>query len=267
MRHEEASEFLGAYALDAVDGTELAELEAHLESCPRCRAELDGLRDVAGALGNSVEPLPEGLWTQIASHLPERPGDTEPPPMPRLVPEDSEGRPEAAASASPFRSPSRWNLRRRRATVTSLAAAAVAAAAVAVVLGIGLVRADNNVSNLQGQAAKTPATVSHALATPGRQLVDLHATSGVAVARFVVVPDGRGYLVSSSLPALGAGKTYQLWGIVGSQAISLGLLGQSPHQAVFTMAGSNRPSRLSITAEPAGGVIMPTTAIVATGAV
>ena len=54
---------------------------------PRCRAELDGLREVAAAIGNTVEPLPEGLWSNIASRLPERPDDDESPPMPRLVAE------------------------------------------------------------------------------------------------------------------------------------------------------------------------------------
>ena len=135
MSHEEASELLGAYALDAVDGDELDALEAHLATCPRCRAELDSLREVAAAIGNSVEPLPEGLWSSIASRLPERPGDEEPPPMPQLSPE----------SRSPFRPPPDRRQRRRRTTVATLGALAVAAAAVAVVLGIGLVRADNKV--------------------------------------------------------------------------------------------------------------------------
>ena len=38
-------------------------------------------------MGNSVEPLPEGLWSQIAVRLPGRQDDEEPPPMPRLTPE------------------------------------------------------------------------------------------------------------------------------------------------------------------------------------
>jgi anti-sigma factor RsiW len=259
MTHDEASELLPAYALDAVDGVEGTELEAHLASCPRCQSELDGLREVAAALGNSVEPLPEGLWSHIASQLPEREADEETPPMPALTPE---GR-----TPSPFHAPVEARRRPRRVALTTLGAIAVAAAAVAVVLGIGLVRADNRASNLQAQVGQPPSTVAHALDTPGRQLVDLDSTSHTQVAQFVVVPDGRGYLVESSLPSLGSGRTYQLWGIVGSRAISLGLLGSAPHQAAFTMAGTNRPSRLSITAEPAGGVVAPTTAIVASGTV
>src|SRR5580700_5024848 len=117
MTHDEAGDLLGAYALDAVDGDEFTELEEHLETCPRCRAELDSLREVAAAMGNSVEPLPEGLWSQIAGRLPERQEDAEPPPMPRLT---SEVR-------TPFRAPAGGRGPRRRTTITSIGAIAVAA--------------------------------------------------------------------------------------------------------------------------------------------
>jgi anti-sigma-K factor RskA len=254
MSHDEASDLLGAYALDAVDGDELTALEEHLETCPRCRAELDSLRDVAAAMGNSVEPTPEGLWSQIALRLPDRQEDEQPPPMPRLTQEPR----------SPFRAPASGSPRRRRNVVSTIGAIAVAAAAVAVVLGIGLVRADNNVSNLQDAS---PA-VSAALQAPGHQVVVLDSsTSKTEQAKVVVLPSGQGYLVSSTLPSLAKGRTYQLWAIEGNQPISLGLLGGAPSQAAFTMAGSTHPSHLSITAEPAGGSVFPTGAIIATGAV
>ena len=255
MSHEDAVEFLGAYALDAVDGDEFAELEEHLESCPRCRAELDGLREVAAAMGNSVEPLPEALWSNIASRLPERQPDEEPPAMPQLVPE---GR-------SPFRRRADGPRRRRRSVLTTIGAVAVAAAAVAVVLGISLVQADNKVSDLQASAARSASAVTTALHAPGHRVVNLDASTHAELARVVVVPSGQGYLVSSNLPALGHDRTYQLWAIEGGRPISLGLLGSAPRQAAFTMAGSARPSHLSITAEPTGGSVAPTTPIVATG--
>jgi anti-sigma-K factor RskA len=254
MSHDEASDLLGAYALDAVDGDEFAELEEHLETCPRCRAELDSLREVAAAMGNSVEPLPDGLWSQIALRLPDRREDEEPPPMPQLA---HEGR-------APFRAPAAGPTRRRRVMVSTIGAIAVAAASVAVVLGIGLVRADNKVSNLQ---ATSPA-VTAALRAPGHHLVELESSSSKNEhAQVVVLPSGQGYLVSSTLPALDKGRTYQLWAIEGKQPISLGLLGASPVHAAFSMAGSTRPSHLSITAEPAGGSVFPTGPIIATGAV
>jgi anti-sigma-K factor RskA len=255
MSHEDAVEFLGAYALDAVDGDEFAELEEHVESCPRCRAELDGLREVAAAMGNSVEPLPEALWSNIAGRLPERQPDDEPPAMPQLAPE---GR-------STFRRHPDGRRRRRRSALTTIGAVAVAAAAVAVVLGISLVQADNKVSHLQASAARSASAVTTALHAPGHRVVNLDTSTHAELARVVVVPSGQGYLVSSNLPALGHDRTYQLWAIEGGRPISLGLLGSSPRQAAFTMAGSARPSHLSITAEPTGGSVSPTTPIVATG--
>jgi anti-sigma-K factor RskA len=255
MSHDEAGVLLGAYALDAVDGDERTAFEEHLETCPRCRSELDGLREVAGALGNSVEPPPEGLWSRIALHLPEarEPGE-QPPPMPRL----------AAGTRAPLRAPAGPGARRHRVVVAAMGAVAVAAAVVALALGIGLVRADHRVSNLQA----TPASVAAALRAPGHHVVTLESRSSRAeLAQVVVVPSGQGYLVSSRLPALGADRTYQLWAVEEGRPISLGLLGASPGRAAFTMAGSSRPARLSITAEPKGGSIVPTGPIVATGTV
>ncbi len=146
ISHEQASEILGAYALDAVDGEELSELEGHLATCPRCEAELDGLREVAAAMGNSTEALPDGPVVELLpSSWTERPPRRRPPPMPRLV----------ASSPAPFRAPAPGRTRRARRAVLLLGAVAVAASAVAVVLGIDLVRSQNNVTGLE-QAAQRP---------------------------------------------------------------------------------------------------------------
>lgn len=265
ISHEDASELLGTYALDAVDGAECTELEEHLATCPRCRAELDGLREAAGALGNSVEPLPEELWSRISDRLGDYSGEgEEPPPMPELT--------VGTRERSPFRAPSTGRTRRTRSNALLLGAVAVAASAVAVVLGIGLVHSQNNVTNLQQSVAqeraaaqRTPAEV--ALHTPGHRVVSLVNSAHVDMARFVIVPGGRGYLVSSSLPALRNGQTYQLWGIAGTTPISLGLLGGSPHGSTFTVAGAPLTAELALTAEPSGGTVAPTGAIVASGTI
>jgi anti-sigma factor RsiW len=264
ISHDHASELLGAYALDAVDGDELSQLEGHLATCPRCQSELDSLREVAAALGNSTERPPDRLWASIAEQLDPDPSEhVEPPPMPRLV----------SSSPAPFRAPAPGRTRRTRSAVLVLAVVAVAASAVAVVLGIDLVHSQNNVTNLQQAAThrtvtppSSPAEV--ALHTPGHRIVTLENAAHDALAEFVVVPAGRGYLVSSNLPNLGSGKTYQLWGIVGSTPISLGLLGASPHASTFTMTGAtgaNGASELALSAEPNGGTVMPTGGIVASG--
>ena len=271
MTHEESIEFLATYALDAVESEEREAVEEHLAECPRCRAELDAFREVTTALGNSVEPLPEGLWTSIASRLPGR-GDEDRPPMPRLVRGEADGTDGAdggngakGASASRVRARENPAGRGRFATV---AAIVVAAAAVVTVLSVSLVHANDQVSQLQRSlgAGAPPGAVVAALETPGHKVVNMEGTDHVRVAQ-IVNADGRGYLVTSTLPALSADHTYQLWAVINGQTISLGLMGQRPDQATFTLAGSPSVSRLAITAEPSGGAVLPSRPMVAQGTV
>jgi anti-sigma-K factor RskA len=261
MTHEETVEILATYALDAVDVDEREAIEEHLVDCPRCRGELAGFREVATALGNSVEPLPEGLWSSIASRLPER-HDEERPPMPRLVRSaDADDDPEATSHQPVFRP---MAARGRMATIASIV---VAAAAVVAVLSVSLVHANDQVTQLQKTANEAaPSAVVSALETPGHKVVNLEGASHTRLAQFVLA-DGRGYLVSSTLPVLTGDQTYQLWGIVDGQPISLGLLGSSPSQSTFTLASSEVASKLAVTVEPAGGAVVPSKFMVAQGPV
>lgn len=257
MTHDEISELVATYALDAVVGDESRDVERHLEQCPRCRSELDVYRDVAGALGNSVAPLPEGLWLRIVNGL--TPREDAPPEMPRLFSEPV----VVAPSVIEARRRRRVSTRSRFAIVGSLVGAAAAAA---VILGVGLIRSNDEVSRLQSAPAPQATGVVSALEAPGHKVVNLTNGGAGEVAQFVLA-DGRGYLVSSALPALRSSETYQLWGLVNGQPISLGLLGQSPSNSVFTVAGSEAPSQLRITVEPSGGSVVPSGSLVASGSV
>jgi anti-sigma factor RsiW len=258
ITHEQANEMLAVFALDAVDEAEHGQIEEHLAQCAQCRAELDALRDVAAALGNSVEPLPDGLWSSIADALPPR-ADEEPPPMPALVPHgaDDDGAKERLRAAGP--TPGRSSRRR----LVSVASLGVAAAALAAVLGVNLMHDNNKITQLQ--QANGRSAVAAALRAPGHKVVDVESTSNVELARFVVLPSGQGYLVHSSLPPLSSAQTYQLWGLINGHAISLGLLGSAPRSVAFTLAGAPQPSELGITVEPAGGSVLPTRSMIAAG--
>lgn len=69
-------ELLGAHALGRLEGSERAGLEAHLEGCPECRAELAELEPVVGMLphadparfGPAPQPPPE-LGQRIAATI------------------------------------------------------------------------------------------------------------------------------------------------------------------------------------------------------
>jgi thiol-disulfide isomerase/thioredoxin len=249
MKHDEAYELLAALSLDAVDTDEREAIEAHALECPRCRSELDALLEVAGALGNSVEPLPEGLWTSISSRIYDADDDLHP--MPVLASNVT-----AIGAASLARRP-RYS---RRLAVTF----GTVAAAVIVVLAISLAAQSNHVTSLQRQLASNSYDAAAALSTPGHTVVDLTSSTHQNEAEFVLLPDGRGYLVTSRLPTLASDRTYQLWGLINGKPISIGLLGNKLSNVTFTVSGS-KPSLLGITVEPSGGTTTPTTAMVASG--
>jgi len=260
MTIHDPNDLLAAYALDAVDDEERAQLEQHLAECPRCQAELDLYRGLASALGNSVEAVPDELWSGILTRLFEPlDGGT----RPTTTFDRGEGNHRSignAAKATPRRT-SHW----RKAAAASIAIAAVA---IIVSFGLSLAHANNQNAQLQGAIGETAHTaVVAALETPGHKLVTLRDASHRELAQFVVLPDGRGYLVSSLLPTLASKQTYQLWGVVSGQPISLGLLGRSPKQVTFTLAGSPRPSQLGINVEPAGGSVVPSAAMLVEGTV
>ncbi len=48
----------GLYAVDALDGDELARFEAHLATCPECRAEVEGFRETTAALASTATDAP-----------------------------------------------------------------------------------------------------------------------------------------------------------------------------------------------------------------
>jgi hypothetical protein len=262
ITHEEVSNLLGIFALDAVGDDECGQIEEHLSGCPRCRSELDAYRDVVAALGNSVAPLPEGLWQHISSRLSLR-HDGERPPMPVLLPEQASRGNVGGSAFGPPRRP--HSSRRRRVAVAALA---LAASAVVGVLSLSLASANNQVAHLQGAIGETARTaVVAALDTPGHKLVNLDTPNHHELAQFVVIPDGRGYLVKSDLRVLSSTYTYQLWGVIEGQTISLGIMGRSPNLVTFTLADMPHPASLGITVEPAGGSVVPSSSMVAVGTV
>jgi len=263
--HQEVAEFLGAYVLDALEESETQRVEHHLAECSRCRDEADQLFAVAATLGASSalendEP-PAHLWERIAA-------DT------RIA--DSGAAPHASASIRSERasvvSPIDGSRGRRagRHRTWSVAAAMTAAAAVIAALAVGLVHDQGQVHRLQSAlAVRGPdAAVRAALGTPGAQVVTLHTPAGSDLARVVVEPSGVGYVVASTMSALPAAKTYQLWMASDGRAISIGLLGPHPRAGgAFNLGSAVRSAReLMVTVEPATGVVAPTHSPIATAA-
>jgi hypothetical protein len=236
LTHEEIQELLGAYALHAVDPQEAELVERHLEGCPRCRAEVQGHREVATLLGNSGGDAPEGLWDRIATQL-----EDTPPPL-RL---DLPGGPGTITPLAPRR-----RTANRIATTVLGAAAAVAIA----VLGAQVVRQQDRLDEMQTalEDSTLQAAANVAFSDPEAAKLELLSSDGAVRGRAVVLSDGSGYLIAHELPALGADRTYQLWGETDDGLVSLGLLGGDPATVAFHAGGD--VSALAITAEEAGGV-------------
>ncbi|MDE3147334.1 MAG: anti-sigma factor [Acidobacteriota bacterium] len=266
MTHEEAQELLGAYALDAVDGDERAALERHVSECVRCASELDGLREVAAALGNQGEPASQELWERISARLYDDVDEARVPPIRALELPHAEHSPSRAptpVSAPVVTLRAAMSRRARFGAVVT----AVAAALLVGVLSVSLINANNHVSQLTNALnLASHNVVDAALETPGHVTVTLNDAHSVNVAKFVLL-NGQGYLVSSQMGTLPTDKTYQLWGIIDHKPISIGLMGNSPHEVSFSVEGARLPTTLAVTIEPAGGSVTPTSPIVASGTI
>ena len=238
LSHEEAADLLGAYALDALDPAEHEGVDAHVRTCAACRAEVAEHREVAGLLTPGWAKPPPGVWQKIAASLEEVPPPLDLAPVIAMKPR------EAAKGAAP----------RRRLGVGI--AAMVAAAAVAVIgfLGVRLVDDGPRVGSDDGSyALELQRSVNAAMAAPEARKVELVSTDGYRTAEAVVLPDGTGYLVRNNLAPLTKERTYQMWAVVGSTPISVGVLGPEPKIVPFKMDGN--VSALAITDEVAGGVV------------
>lgn len=267
MGHAEASELLGAYALDAVEPDEAEAVEAHLETCPRCRDELRSHREVVGVLAYAGQEAPEGMWDRVVARIND-PGDGEgggreaTPPMSLRLVRDG-GTSGDVARPGPGRA--RW--RGRTAPTVGLLAAAVVVIAL---LGVQVARLQNRTSHLSSEVSAmsgqpTMATVHQAISTPGARVIALQpVTGGTTSLDAVILPGGQGYLYDARLTPLTAAQTYQLWGVVGSEKISYGVLGPTP-ASVMSFRASSGVQALAVTAEVAGGVVTSTQRPVAVG--
>jgi anti-sigma factor RsiW len=223
----EIDELLGAYALDAVSSEERAIVESYLRGNPRARTEVFEHREVATMLAYSGASAPDGLWDRIAGSLEE--------PAPAPGPELAKVLPLSSAR------------RRQRGRTTMFIAAGLAAAAA---LGVVASRALDTGSTQPSLAA----AASAAQDDRDSRLASLVADGGSEVAIDAVVDqDGHGYLLAGDLPVLPADKTYQLWGVLDGEVISLGVLGNRPEVESFT--ATPELTTLVLTIEEAGGVV------------
>jgi anti-sigma factor RsiW len=243
LTHDELRELLGAYALDAVDEHEVIEIREHLAGCPACAAEVDEHHEITAMLANSGGDAPAHLWERISAQL-----ATATPGVARTTRDELAPR-RAARSA------------RGAAILRTRVLAAAAVLVVIAALAVQVVRLDNQVHGLQGASPdqQVAQAAQRALADDAAVRVAVDApTSRTQLAQIAVLPSGAAFLVNDALPSLPADRTYQLWGLVGTRLISLGLLGAHPGAVSFDVGSRGLVTRFAITDERAGGVVRST---------
>jgi len=249
----------GAYALDALDpGRELTRFNRHLSRCQSCASEVRGFREVATAMAfaaATTEPPPQMRDQVMAAVARTRQ-------LPPEIRTHARPRPRSAAPWIPWLS----------------GAIATAAIVVAVLFGFAQAHTQSalNQARAQNQAlaaaqARAVAALNQArehdqalaqiLGAPHVTLLSQRTTKGgVAV---VVLDAAKRQLVvaTSGLPALPAGKVYQLWLIGPVKIVSAGLLptAQAGVTTPVVATGITKGDKLGLTVEPAGGSKQPTT--------
>ena len=198
----------GVYALDALDSAaERDRFARHLNRCQSCSSEVRGLREVATSLAfaAAIEPPPE-LRTQVLAAAART----------RQLP------PEVNQHALP----------RRGARVrgwTPWLAGSLAAASLVLAVVFGFMQANTNQQLSQARAQNQE--IAAVLSAPGARLLAATTTKG-GVATVVLAAAKRELVVTmSGLPALPAGKVYQLW-LIGPTKIVSPAWCRRPHPPV-----------------------------------
>jgi anti-sigma factor RsiW len=231
----------GAYALDALDSpAERDRFARHLSGCPACAGEVRGLREVATALAfaATAEAPAEMRDRVLAAAARTR----------QLPPEVRSHR----AHARP---------RRPRAQVPWVpwlsGAVALASIAVAVFFGLAQLhtRDELNQARAQNQA------LSVVLSAPQVQVLSQVSTKGGTAIVVLAAERHELAVVTTGLPALPAGKVYQLWLIGKAKTVSAGLLPQakSGQTPAVLATGLVKGDTLGLTVEPAPGSTKPST--------
>ena len=241
---DELRELLGAYALDALDPDERAQVDALLLEDPSARAELHELQHAAAWLGHASLRPPESAWAAIANEV-ERDLAAGGAPAPTT----SEDAPLAPVRTLPAR---------REPRRMSRVLVAAAAALVLIIGAAGVFALTNDQSSPDPAAAQYAA----ALRNPSAHEVTLTSKQGTASARAVVLPNGTGYIGDASLPELRSGRDFQLWSITPHGAVSAGVIRDG---SVHRFKVADQASALAVTNEPAGGRAQPTGPVVVSG--
>ncbi len=200
---------VGAYVMNALDGHELDEFQAHLADCATCQREVVEFRETATELSLlSRTPPPAALKDSVMAAIA---GVRVLPPEDGVgsEPDASEGAPRRATGEVPAEPVDELAARRQRRITRVLSLAVAAVTVVALMLG-GWV-----VSLSQRPPVATATAETELLQAPDLRAYTIDLKDG-GKATFVASRSlNRAMFSSGDLPALAADQTYQLWTLAG----------------------------------------------------
>ena len=252
-RHEE---LLPAYALGAVDGEDLREMESHLATgCAECRRQLDLWQGDLEELAASVEPVaPSEMVRRRVQKLAGAPA---------ARPRTSRWPAIVAAASLLIAAWAGWRQARLGDELERLGAERdrLAQQVSGLDQQLGLARAEAD------RMAESLAIIT----SPGSQAIVLAGLGPSPNAKghtFVNPERGKAVFYAFDLPALTPDKTYQLWWIEGGKPVSAGVF-QVDERGTGSVRVERAPTGATdawaVTVEPAGGVPQPTGEMVLKG--
>jgi hypothetical protein len=248
--HEPFDEMAAALALDALDPADRRAFEEHLATCARCQAAVTDLRRVAAGIGLSVDPvdLPAGLKSKVLA---------------------------AVVSQPQVRAFSRLRVRETRTRSMAPWLALAAGLALATLGGSYGWRAQQESVRVRAEAERAQTDARARVAALEERLAVMGAPDVVQVplqgqpdapgstAR-VFMSKTRGMVLNAEhLPALPAGRVYQLWVVTKQAPVSIGVFsvgadGSAQGVMPVPAEATRDPVAVAVTIEPAGGVLSPT---------
>ncbi|WP_125611671.1 anti-sigma factor [Specibacter cremeus] len=252
----------GAYALNALDDVERAAFERHALGDGQTRQEVRELSETAALLaaGAPAQAPPPQLKSDVMAAIRNT----------RQLPATGVAKDTGYATV-PRASRRGWTTAgarpvppRRRRLAAVLAAAAVVVLAAGGVGGWVLGQANRN-STLEQQLGAAQAQqheFTEILGAADARLSTADVPGGGTVAVAWSVSADRAAVLARGMPALPAGKAYELWFITAAGAVPAGMLPEAAQgSAARVLQGRmDGATQVGITVEPAGGSKAPTTA-------
>lgn len=224
-------DLMGAYAIDAVDVEERAQVEQHLHECERCRAELHQLTEAAVLLSNGYEVAPPAeLRTRLMDLIAEQERGSAP-----AAP--SSAAPESVATSSRSGSRALWGL---------------AAAGLLAVGGWGIWQGVSDDLSPIDQVVQADDARTFEAEYEGEQVTVVASASL-----------DRAVLITEDLPELADDEVYQAWWVNSDeQILSAGVLDNGAGDTAGEAELEGDPAEVvafALSVEPAGGSAQPTT--------